>query len=155
MPTKPLYMESTEIPAERTAVEIQAVLVKAGARQIMTEYGGGGRIVGLKWTMATPMGDRMFDMPARVDPIYQLLWKRAQAGNPWNLDKAKLRAKAERVAWRQLLRWVQAQVAMIETGMVQAGEVFFPYMVAIEGKTVYSLFEARQLPMLPAPEKPQ
>ena len=141
-------METTEIPAERTAQEIHAVLVKAGARQIMSEYEG-GKVVGLKWTMATPMGDRMFDMPARVEPLYQILWKRS---DPWKVDKTKLRAKAERVAWRQLLRWVQAQVAMIETGMVSSSEVFFPYMVAIEGKTIYSLFEARQLPLLPAPK---
>jgi hypothetical protein len=37
--------------------------------------------------------------------------------------------KAERVAWRQILRWVQAQYAMIETGMVQPAEVFLAYMV--------------------------
>jgi hypothetical protein len=153
MARKPLYMESTEIQPARTAQEIQSVLVAAGARQIMTEYGDAGKVVGLKWTMATPLGDRLFDMPARVEPIYTLLYKRVQ--NQWGIDTTKLRAKAERVAWRQLLRWVQAQVAMIETGMVQPSEVFFPYMVAIEGKTVYSLFEARQLPMLPAPEKPQ
>jgi hypothetical protein len=151
---KPLYMESTEIPPARTAQEIQVVLVGAGARQIMTEYDAAGKVTGLKWTMATPLGDRLFDMPARVKPLYEILLKRARVSGQ-RFDLAKLQAKAERVAWRQLLRWVQAQVAMIETGMVQASEVFFPYMVAVEGRTVYSLFEARQLPMLPAPEKPQ
>jgi hypothetical protein len=41
--------------------------------------------------------------------------------------EAELQQQAERIAWRQILRWLQAQLALIETGMVDAPEVFFPY----------------------------
>lgn len=35
-----LYMETTEIAPEKTIAEIQQVLVKAGAKQILMEYEG-------------------------------------------------------------------------------------------------------------------
>jgi hypothetical protein len=80
-------------------------------------------------------------MPVRVEPILKILGNREQA---------------ERVAWRQLLRWVQAQNAMIETGMVQAVEVYLPYMVIhASGQTLFQRMNDSQFKMLPAPEKTQ
>lgn len=62
----------------------------------------------------------------------------------------KDRQQAERVAWRQLLRWVQAQLAMIECGMTEASEVFFPYMQMLSGNTIYELFKASEFKQLAA-----
>jgi len=46
--------------------------------------------------------------------------------------------QARRIAWRQILRWVQAQMALVQTGMVTADQVFMPYiMVDKEGTTLY------------------
>lgn len=42
-----LYMESTSIAAERTAQEIHALLVDAGARQVLTEYNEKREITGI------------------------------------------------------------------------------------------------------------
>jgi len=69
--------------------------------------------------------DVLVDMPVRIGPVYQIFKSRTEGGYQYVDAKreAALRAKAERVAWRQLLRWVQAQNATIETDMVQAGEV--------------------------------
>lgn len=124
---KKLYMETTEVPAAKTALEVSAELVKGGAKQIATSYGDGGRVVGLRWTMNVMGQDALFEMPARVDPIYKILKDRQRS--TWLSEKQKesLREKAERVAWRQLLRWVQAQNAMLETGMVQPMEVYTAY----------------------------
>jgi hypothetical protein len=149
---KTLFMETTEVPAERTAAEISSVLIRAGATQIATDYEA-GKITGLRWTMRATGRDLLFAMPARVDPIYKILYDRSSSS--WSVDKAKLREKAQRVAWRQLLRWVQAQLAMIECGMTEASEVFFPYIQTPSGDTVYELFRGQGFKMLPAPEKPQ
>lgn len=66
------------------------------------------------------------------------------------------REQARRVAWRQLYRWVQAQVALIQTGMVKTQEVFMPYLRTSTGQTVYELAEQRGFKlMLPAPEAQQ
>lgn len=148
---KTLFMESTEIAAERTAAEISGVLIRAGANQIATDYDA-GKIVGLRWVMRVNGRDLAFDMPARVEPVYQILRKR-RSGYIGKEVEQRLRAQAERVAWRQLLRWVQAQVAMIECGMTEASEVFFPYMQVQAGKTVYSLFREHEFKLLAPPEK--
>lgn len=148
---KPLFMENTKIDPTRTAGEVTSELVRAGAISINTEYKA-GKVCGLRWIMRVAGNDTLFDMPVRVDPIYQLLKKRS-AGNS-QFDAAKTMLKAERIAWRQLLRWVQAQNAMIETNMVQAAEVYLPYMVVhASGQTLFQKLSDSQFKMLPAPEQ--
>ena len=45
--------------------------------------------------------------------------------------------QAKRVAWRQLLRWTEAQLAMIDAGMAHAGEVFLAYAEVEPGVTFF------------------
>lgn len=149
---KTLYMETTMISAEKTAGEIVSALVSAGATQIATDYEK-GRIIGLRWSMTIAgRGDVLFVMPARVEPIYNILKSRNR--NTWLSDnqKQEIREKAHRVAWRQLLRWVQAQIAMIDCGMTEAAEVFFPYIQAPTGQTLFDAFKTGHLKALPPPE---
>ena len=147
---KSLYMETTRIPAQRTAAEISALLVRAGATQINTEYHA-GNIVGLSWTIKADGRNLVFEMPARVEPVYQILKKRRVRSLPQK--EPEIRQQAERVAWRQLLRWTESQLALIECGMAQPSEVFFAYVVhAHSGKTMYELFSAEQFKRLSAPQ---
>ncbi len=149
---KTLYMETTEVEAARTAGEISAELIKAGATQIATSYDQ-GRVTGLRWTMRVNGMDAVFDMPARVDPIYKILAGRNRKTWLSDRDKVACHAKAERVAWRQLLRWVQAQNALIETGMVQPMEVFTAYWIPPgQSQTLFSAMMEQQFKALPAPE---
>jgi hypothetical protein len=133
-----LYMETTEIAAEKTAGEIISALVTAGATQVNTEYEA-GKITGLRWIMRINGQDMLFAMPARVEPVYQILYSRVK--DRWGIDKAKIREKAVRVAWRQLLRWVQAQLAMVECGMAETSEVFFPYIQTGMGQSLFEAFK--------------
>jgi hypothetical protein len=147
---KPIFMETTEIAAERTAAEVSSCLVQAGATSVSTKWDG-GKIVGLAWTMRVGPADLHFALPARVEPVFQLLVKRRSGGGVLSGEtKTRLREQAERVAWRQLLRWVQAQLAMIEVGMVKNAEVFMPYIQREDGLTFFEYFENKQL-ALPAP----
>lgn len=150
MKHKTLFMETTGIDAQRTAGEITAELVKAGATSVNTEYRN-EKIVGLRWIMRISGSDICFDMPARVDPVFKLLnGRRSYPSSYTDQD----RAQAERVAWRQLLRWVQSQLAMIDTGMVQAAEVFMPYIVinANTNQTLFQRMQETQFKMLEAPK---
>lgn len=137
-----LYMETTQIPAEKTATEICYVLVRSGATNINQQYQN-KRLMGLRWTMPVGSNEVPFEMPARVDPILRMLEKKLNPRTAFKADRTKLREQAERVAWRQLLRWVQAQVAMIETGMVDPGEVFSPYMCLPQGTLYQCLLEGK------------
>lgn len=53
--------------------------------------------------------------------------------------------KARRVAWRQIYRWVQAQLALVDTEMVKVEEVFFPYIQTKNGHTLYELHRSNLL----------
>ena len=158
MATKTLFMETTQIPSLKTAGEITELLVRAGAAQIAMDYSG-QKIVGLMFSV--PVSGRVepycYKLPVRVDPVFRLLngrrpeshWKRGNRKEWADRD----RDQAERVAWRQLLRWIQAQLAMIETGMAEILEVFLPYMQAQDGRTMFQLFHDHELKMLEAPAK--
>ena len=54
-------------------------------------------------------------------------------------------AQAERVAWRILRDWVLSQMAILETEMVAMDQIMLTYMVDDHGRTVYELYQSRQL----------
>jgi hypothetical protein len=136
---KPVYMGTTKIPPDTTAAAIVSELVRVGATSINTDYRN-GQIVGIRWVMLIAGENKLFEMPIRVDPISKVIPNREQA---------------ERTAWRQVLRWVQAQNAMIEIGMTSAPEVYFAYCVpnAVTGKTLFSLLTESKFKMLEAPKQ--
>lgn len=146
--SKTLFMETTEVPCERTLAEITSRLVQAGANQITTNHEN-GRISGV--TFAFRVGKNLipFSLPVRTEPIFQILNRRRTYNRASMAPKD--RQQAERVAWRQLLRWVEAQFALIQTGMVQTHEVFMPYQMAPDGRTMFQHFEERR--MLEAPKE--
>lgn len=147
-----LFMQTTKIPAERTAMEIGHLLSQAGATAILTEYNEDRKISGMAFRLR--IGDREvpFSLPARFAPVFLYLQKLRTPA--WRAKKApEDLAQAERVAWRQLLRWIQAQLAMIDTGMVSAGEVFLPYVQTGPGETLYERLTSTGRLALPEPKK--
>lgn len=57
--------------------------------------------------------------------------------------------QAHRTAWRIVKEWVVAQMALIETGMVDMEEVFLPYML-IGNRTVYEVLSEGNFRALPS-----
>lgn len=53
------------------------------------------------------------------------------------------REQAERVAWRILKDWVEAQMALLDIEMVKLQEIFLPY-IELNGKTIYQALEQKQ-----------
>lgn len=137
-----IYMGTTTIDPAKTAGEIVSLLIRHGATSINQEYES-GRLVGLRWLMARKGGQpALYSMPARVEPVY-LLMRRKQ--------RNATREQAERTAWRLVLRWVQAQFALVETGMVESAEVFSPYREVAPGQTVWKALleaEAKNQPLM-------
>ena len=52
--------------------------------------------------------------------------------------------QAERVAWRILKDWVEAQMALLDIEMVRFEEIFLPYIETKDGRTVYERLEEKQ-----------
>ena len=145
-----LFMETTQISATKTAGEITQLLVEAGARQISLDYDDQRKLCGLRFVLIIGKMPLPFRLPARSKGVFEAIWKRGYDAAKFkhNFDtndrRQSLSIHAERVVWRQLLRWTEAQLAMIQTGMAEAQEVFLPYMQRPDGKTVYELFSETQ-----------
>lgn len=138
---KSLFMGSTGVAAARSASKVVAELVNGGASSISTNYDN-GRIIGIRWVMKVNGQDIWFDMPARVDPVFQRI--RMERKRPTDSTDAVDLATAERVAWRQLLRWVQAQNAMIQSRLSDPGEVYMAFAVAPgTGRTMFQTWTAQ------------
>jgi hypothetical protein len=137
---KTLFMETTKIPPEVTVSQIQAILGRYGAKAIMTEYEN--REVSAVSFQVDVAGRLVpFRLPCRWEAIKDVLYKRRKHGVNAQKGHDKIEAQAKRVAWRQVLRWIEAQMALVETNMVKIQEVFMPYMFLKTGKTLYEKIE--------------
>lgn len=144
---KSLFMESTEISPEKTIAEIEEVLIRYGANAVLKEYSS-GVIEAVSFRVKVNAQDIPFRLPCRWKAIENLFIKRSR--RTWRSDAQKKSDadKARRVAWRQIFRWVQAQLALVDTEMVKVEEVFFPYIQTKGGQTLYEL-QAGSLALLP------
>lgn len=150
---KTLFMETTEISAEKTVHEIQACLGKYGADGVQLEYKD-GEVHAVSFGIRLRTGEKplFFALPARWEPIMTIMRAR-YSHTPSNAQGDRMKAQAKRVAWRQILRWVQAQMAMVETNMVRIEEVFMPYLVVHpSGQTLFQKLQENQF-QIEAPKK--
>ena len=89
---------------------------------------------GLKWLVDSPRGALGFALPINPEAVYKVLTaERVLLTN----DQGR-KEQALRTAWPIVKEWVAAQMALIETGMVEMEEVFLPYMLSGD-RTVYQV----------------
>lgn len=132
----PLLNYTTKVNVYTTLGEIQSQLVKHGAKRIMQDYDDQGHITALTFLINTLSGPRGVRLPANVDAVHKVLTR----------QKVKCDCEqAERVAWRIVKDWVEAQMAILESEMVQMDEIFLPYMVNNNGQTLFEAYRNNQL----------
>lgn len=128
----PLLNYTTSIKTEKTVSEIQAKLVKAGAKAILYDYDDQGNIVALSFKLIVNDTEAGFRLPTEWRPVLRIL-----NDDPKVPVRLKTNEQALRVAWRIVKDWVEAQLAIIETKMVKTEQVFLPYMVMRNNNTLY------------------
>jgi hypothetical protein len=138
----PILNYTTMVASAKTVNEIQSILAKHGAKSILINYNDKGSVESLSFLVNTPRGEVGIKLPVNPDAVLKVLNKQ---GVPW---RYRDREHAVRIAWRILKVWVQAQMALIETEMVNLDQVFLPYVEVASGKTVYQLFQEKQQNLL-------
>ena len=146
-----LFMETTEITPDKTIHEIEAVLVRYKAQAILKEYGPEGEIAAVAFRYRTSEGDIPFRLPCRWPAIAEYLRLRAKVSDyDWKSSyessrkrRASIETKARRVAWRQVLRWIEAQLAFVDSGMVEVQEVFMSYAQISATQTMYEAIKEK------------
>jgi len=125
---------TTKIAVNKTVAEIHAILLKAKADAIQNEYANGS-IKAIAFRLNTPQGIIYYKLPANVNGVKCAMVR----------DKVKhpdMNAQSARVAWRIVKDWIEAQMAIIQANMAEVSQVFLPYAVTSDGRTVFERFKA-------------
>lgn len=122
----------SKIPTNRIFELLQKTLSAHGARQVMFDYGEGGKVTGMAFTIS--YNDKLLPikLPAQIEKAGQLL---REQGFRYDDDQIY------RVAWRNILDWVDAQMAFIDIGQVKLEQVFLPYMTDNLGRTFFETLQ--------------
>lgn len=127
---------TTDVPAVRTVAEIEAMLIGFGADKIMKDYRGDGRVAAFVFKYQ----DRLYRLPSNTEKAAVCL--QGAPGHSKRLSLQEAEARAERVTWRVIKDWLDAQISMMKIGQAEVEQVMLPYMW--DGKTsLYEKFKQR------------
>ena len=128
---------TTKIEAIKTVSEIQKILSKHGAKSILTNYNDEGLIEALAFEVKTPCGEVDIRLPVVPDAVLKVMTRQNLLGK---IPKSFVnRPQAVRVAWRIVKDWVEAQMAILETEMVEMEQIFLPYVITKDNRTLYEV----------------
>lgn len=136
---------STTISAERTAGEITALLARKGASSITTEYVGLS-LSAITFIISVAGMPVRFCLPSNPEGVAKAMLRErpyTSRMRGWKADyEAKVREQAKWVSWRIVKDWVEAQLALIESGQGDIAQVFMPYALEPNGsdKTMFQLW---------------
>lgn len=131
---------TTSVDAFKTVSEIEYILMKHSAKSIMKNFDGES-ITGLSFLIDTGVQQIPVKLPVRTEECLEVL-KKEKASGTKSIKATK--EQAERVAWRILKSWVEAQMALLDINMVQLQEIFLPYIELLDGNTIYQTLEQKQ-----------
>lgn len=128
---------TTAIEAQKSASECIAILAMHGARAVAMTYDN-GLPGGLHFQVKTAFGDRAYALPTNVAGTKMVLEKAYRAGK---IPRSKSTLEqAQRTSWRVVKVWLEAQLALIEAGLVDLPQVMLPFMIDEAGQTVWQRF---------------
>lgn len=136
---KALKNYTTKVPVSRTVSEIQKILLQFGASGIGYEYGADSRISSIFFKIEDDSGIRGIKVPSLWEKCKEVLIQQKQYRDDDH---------AYRVAMRNVKDWLDAQLALLATDMVEFRQIFLPYMTNIKGETLYEHLEKTNYKLL-------
>ena len=152
-----MFLQYTEVPVVRSAMEITKEISKRGATQVRQTYDDDGRLIGMAFLVRFPDGrEYPISLPCRIDRMKDALYQGLgpQQKKTWTAS-GKLEVRAFRIAWRQLAIWVKAQFALIDLDMTCSAEVFLPYVETDSGARFFESLEQKQFRALGPGKTPE
>lgn len=122
---------------------IQKILASHKAKRIVFDYDHQGRVTAIEFLLDIHGEMFPFRLPARIKNVEKIMYG--------DYLSESQKAQAYRTAWANIRDWIAAQCAMIDTGMVEAQEVFLPYLISNQGHTFYEEMASHQF-LLPSGE---
>jgi len=119
----PILNYTTGVGVLKTAGEIQGLLVSKGAKSINMDFENGEPIA-IWFKIEMGASEMSFRLPCNWKNVEKVMNR-----DPKCPPRFKNSEQAKRVAWRIVKDWVEAQLAIIESGQVEMAEAFFPYVM--------------------------
>jgi hypothetical protein len=141
--TPPLLDYTTQIAAAKTAMEIQTILAAHGVQRILTDFDGQGAITALTFQVSSRSGLLPIRLPVDPEPVLQVMIQQGLATRFLTTEHAA------DVAWRIVLHWLKAQMAILEAGMVRLEQVFMGHIVSDSGETLFQRLERQHFLLAP------
>ncbi|MCB0474004.1 MAG: hypothetical protein KDC56_13165 [Flavobacteriaceae bacterium] len=116
---------TSETPVSNSMGKIEKCLVSAGATGISKKYND-GICTSITFRMMVNNIPLFFQLPAKVEACFEVLYKEIKRPRPDT--RLRVRAQAERTAWKLVCDWVEVQLSMIMLEQADALEVFLPYV---------------------------
>jgi hypothetical protein len=137
----PILNYTTKVDEHRTVAEIQSLLSKKGAEQVLVEYHN-GRPEAVMFRLRVGGQSVPFKLPCKFEGVRQAMLREVK--DRWAKSRkekdVEFANQARRVAWRIVKDWIEAQMALIEAGQAEIAEVFLPYVVIAGGRTMFQAF---------------
>lgn len=154
---------TTNVKASKTIGEISEMLQDGGASAVLMEYDKDRRVKGISFKLHTTFGEIPYSLPANVEAVILAInseIKRESAivarRNGYNRKVPRRlfndRDQAERIAWRIVRDWLEAQLAIHQLGAAKLEQVMLPFAVDDSGKTLFERMVERGSLALPAHE---
>lgn len=125
---------TTIIEAEQTIGEIQKMLSGHGVTAMMTEYEG-PQVSSVSFKLDIDGRIMAFKLPCNWRSVLEVFKKQGITQAKKHRDKS-LENQAIRTAWRIILVWIEAQLALVEVHMATVPQIFLPYAIMPNGKTL-------------------
>lgn len=130
---------TTSVNSAKTVSQIQEMLGAKGATHVSVDYRD-GKAVAVMFGLMVGSAVINFRLPCNVDGVSAALRKQKPNSSLW-----RDRAQCERIAWRIVKDWTEAQLALVEANQAEIGEVFLPYALNMRGETLFQVFKERPL----------
>lgn len=136
---------TSSVRVEQSVLMIEMMLARRGASQILKSYDPKGNPVGVSFLIPVRGVDLTFRLPSRVETCRKVLLENMSPRSRTKPEMVrKVSDQAARTAWKILLDWTEAQMAMIELAQVDLAEVFMPYLLdRVSNRTMYEVLSER------------
>ena len=129
----PILNYTTKVPAAKSISQIVQLLVRKGCRSVTQEFGAGAKVTAVRFVMLVGRSNVQFLLPSDVEGVFNHMKQHAP-------PRFRSREQAERVSWRIIKDWVEAQLALHESGQADLSQLFMPYALIDAERTVYQEF---------------
>lgn len=127
---------TTKIDSYKTITEIQQILSKGGAKKMIIDNDSNNNPVSLTFCIEWNGVMTAFNLPCNFAGVLKSMSRNKKV--PRSLCNEE---QALRVGWRILKDWTAAQLAIVESELASLAEVFLPYAVTKNGKTLYKYIQ--------------